>query len=63
MALASVADLAILPLQDVLGLDDSGRMNDPSKIAGNWRWRYNSNEILTQQLSDRLLDLTELYSR
>jgi 4-alpha-glucanotransferase len=38
-------------------------MNDPSKIAGNWRWGYNSNEILTQQLSDRLLDLTELYSR
>lgn len=63
MALASVANLAILPLQDILGLDDSGRMNDPSKIAGNWRWRYNSNDILTQELRDRLLDLTQLYSR
>lgn len=63
MALASVANLAIIPLQDILGLDDSGRMNDPSKVAGNWRWRYNSNDILTQELRDRLLHLTQLYSR
>ncbi len=63
MALVSVADLAIIPLQDVLGLDHSGRMNDPSINAGNWRWRYNNSEILTQELSDRLLDLTQLYSR
>ena len=62
-ALASVADLAILPLQDLLGLDNSARMNDPSKSAGNWRWRYNNAEILTQELSDRLLDITQLYSR
>jgi 4-alpha-glucanotransferase len=63
MALASVADLAIIPLQDVLGLDDSGRMNDPSINAGNWRWRYNDPEMLTPELSDRLLELTQLYSR
>ncbi|WP_250124692.1 4-alpha-glucanotransferase [Chroococcidiopsis sp. CCMEE 29] len=63
VALASVADLAILPLQDTLNLGNSARMNDPSKVAGNWRWRYNSSEILTQELSDRLLELTQLYSR
>ncbi|MFB8787509.1 MAG: 4-alpha-glucanotransferase [Potamolinea sp.] len=63
MALASVADLAIIPLQDILGLGSSGRMNDPSKVAGNWRWRYDSSEMLTQELSDSLLDLTQLYSR
>ncbi len=62
-ALASVGDLAILPLQDLLDLDDRGRMNDPSKIAGNWRWRYNNSEILTQELSDRINNLTQLYSR
>jgi len=62
-ALASVADLAIIPLQDTLNLGNSARMNDPSKVAGNWRWRYNSSEILTQELSDRLLALTQLYSR
>lgn len=63
LALGSVGDLALIPLQDLLGLDNSGRMNDPSKIPGNWRWRYNSSEVLTQELSDRLLDLTKLYSR
>jgi len=63
MALGSVADLAIIPLQDILGLDNNGRMNDPSKIPGNWRWRYESSELLTEELSDRLLDLTKLYTR
>lgn len=63
MALASVASLAIIPLQDLLGLDNSGRMNDPSQSAGNWRWRYDNSEILTQELSNRLLELTQIYSR
>lgn len=63
IALASVADLAIISLQDILGLDNSGRMNDPSINAGNWRWRYESSELLTQELCDRLLELTQLYSR
>ncbi|HEY9619240.1 MAG TPA: 4-alpha-glucanotransferase [Crinalium sp.] len=63
VALASVAKLAILPLQDILGLDNSCRMNDPSISAGNWRWRYNSSNLLTPGLSQRLLDLTRLYSR
>ncbi|MDJ0736762.1 MAG: 4-alpha-glucanotransferase [Nostocaceae cyanobacterium] len=63
LALASVADLAILPLQDILGLDNSGRMNDPSVNAGNWRWRYSSSELLTDELSQRLLEMNQLYSR
>ncbi|MGB3136207.1 MAG: 4-alpha-glucanotransferase [Nodosilinea sp.] len=62
-ALASVADLAILPLQDLLDLDGRSRMNDPSHNDGNWRWRYRSSTLLTQSLSDRLLTLTQLYSR
>jgi 4-alpha-glucanotransferase len=63
MALASVADLAILPLQDILGLDDRARMNDPSINAGNWRWRYESSQMLTSQIRDRLLEMTQIYSR
>lgn len=62
-ALSSVADVAIIPLQDILGLDNRARMNDPSVSAGNWRWRYTSSKLLTQELSDRLLKLTKLYSR
>ncbi|OWY67533.1 4-alpha-glucanotransferase [cyanobacterium TDX16] len=63
LALASVADLAILPLQDILGLDDRARMNDPSINAGNWRWRYESSQMLTAQIGDRLLEMTQIYSR
>jgi len=62
-ALSSVADLAILPLQDLLGLDGRARMNDPSTNAGNWRWRYPSSDVLTEEVGDRLLGLTQLYSR
>lgn len=62
-ALASVADLAIIPLQDLLDLDEGGRMNDPSRNHGNWRWRYRSSTLLTQPLSERLLGLTQIYSR
>lgn len=63
LALASVANQAILPLQDVLGLDSRGRMNDPSTNAGNWRWRYRSSELLTAQLSQKLRELTQMYDR
>jgi 4-alpha-glucanotransferase len=62
LAMAAVSDLAIIPLQDVLGLDNSGRMNVPGIAAGNWGWRYTA-ESLESQLAEKLLDLTRLYSR
>ncbi|MBD1859385.1 MULTISPECIES: 4-alpha-glucanotransferase [Leptolyngbya] len=63
MALASVANWAIVALQDVLGLDGSARMNDPSQNAGNWRWRYRSSELLTDELAEKLRSMTSLYGR
>lgn len=63
MALASVAKLAILPLQDILSLDGRARMNDPSTNAGNWRWRYSSSDLLTPELAHRLRTLTQRYGR
>ena len=42
LALASVARLAIMPLQDVLGLDEKSRMNRPGTSEGNWTWRLKS---------------------
>ncbi len=63
MALASVANQAILSLQDLLDLDGRGRMNDPSVNAGNWRWRYRSSEQLTGDLAARLRELTQRYNR
>ncbi|MFN5752611.1 MAG: 4-alpha-glucanotransferase, partial [Pseudanabaena sp.] len=63
MAMASVSVIAIIPLQDVLGLDNSARMNVPGTATGNWGWRYGDPELLNQDLSDRLLEVTQLYSR
>jgi 4-alpha-glucanotransferase len=59
---ASVADVAIVPLQDVLGLGSEARMNLPGTVKENWKWRYRS-EMLTDALSARLRSLTTLYDR
>ena len=37
-ALGSVADTAVIPLQDIMSLDNSARMNTPGKAEGNWGW-------------------------
>jgi len=61
-ALASVANTAIIPLQDVLGLGNDARMNLPNSISGNWNWRYPA-AALTSEVRDRLKALTALYGR
>lgn len=58
----SVADRAIAPLQDVLGLGNEARMNLPNSTEGNWSWRYASG-ALTQDVGIRLRQLTRLYGR
>lgn len=63
LSLASVADLAVLPLQDVLGLDGRARMNDPRYNDGQWRWRFTDPALLSPELSERLRKLTQMYSR
>jgi 4-alpha-glucanotransferase len=63
LAYASIADLAIVQLQDVMGLGHESRMNDPSTPYGNWRWRYPSSEALSEELAQRLLEITHTYSR
>ncbi|QSJ17251.1 4-alpha-glucanotransferase [Nostoc sp. UHCC 0702] len=62
LALSSIANQAIIPLQDILGLGTETRMNFPSIAEGNWAWRYHSHSI-TDELSDRLKVLTKLYGR
>ena len=63
IAMAAVSVIAIVPLQDVLGLDNSGRMNTPGTATGNWGWRYSDPNLLNQELRDRILEITQLYSR
>lgn len=60
--LASVANIAIIPLQDVLGLGSDARMNLPGTLAGNWKWRYKQ-KALTKEISEQLRKLTHLYDR
>jgi 4-alpha-glucanotransferase len=62
LAWASVADLAVAPVQDVLRLGSEARMNRPGTWAGNWRWRLRTGQ-LTPELLDHLADLTDTYKR
>ena len=61
-ALASVADTAIIPLQDLLGLDNKARMNLPATRSGNWQWRFNGGD-LDKAFFEKLRHMTELYGR
>ena len=60
--LSSIADLAIIPLQDVLGLGSEARMNLPGTAKGNWRWRFKPQD-LKPEFAKRLLEMVELYDR
>jgi 4-alpha-glucanotransferase len=61
-ALASVADTAIVPVQDLLGLGSEARMNQPGTASGNWRWRLTPGQ-LTDDVLERLALLTQTYER
>ena len=61
-AVASVADLCIIPLQDYLKLDNSARINFPSSIGENWRWRMNA-EDLSSELAGEIRKLNHTYGR
>lgn len=59
---ASVADTAIAPMQDVLGLGNEARMNLPASDSGNWSWRL-EDEAITNEVVTKLKELTEIYGR
>ncbi|MCS7047554.1 MAG: 4-alpha-glucanotransferase, partial [Gemmataceae bacterium] len=61
-AWASVAEIAIAPLQDVLNLGSEARMNTPGRPSGNWTWRFQAGQIHGWIIA-RLRELTELYGR
>lgn len=61
-AYASVARLAVVPLQDALDHGSAARMNYPSRAGGNWEWRYGAAD-LSPALSHRLATLATLYGR
>lgn len=61
-AQSSVADLCLIPLQDVLGLGSEARMNTPSLHGGNWKWRLFPGQF-TGELTAKLAELAELTDR
>ena len=61
-ALASCSLLAIIPMQDILALDGSHRMNLPGTIEGNWTWRFNWDQ-LAEDLALRIHRRLEMYGR
>jgi 4-alpha-glucanotransferase len=62
LAWATVAELAVTPLQDVLGLGNEARMNMPGRPSGNWRWRATEAQIVGADW-DKLAVLTTTYQR
>lgn len=62
MAHSSVADLAVVPMQDYLGLGTEARFNEPSTLGKNWKWRMLPEEC-TDELAEKIRNMTKLYGR
>jgi 4-alpha-glucanotransferase len=62
LASQSVADMAIYPMQDVLGLGTEARMNLPGKSSGYWEWRFSWDQVVAVHAT-RLYEITALYKR
>lgn len=60
--IASVADTAIIPMQDWLALDNSARINIPATLGDNWKWRMDAG-ALSEKLAKKIYKMTKLYGR
>lgn len=61
-AFASVADMAIIPMQDYLGLGSEARINTPSTLGDNWKWRMKKG-VFTDELAEEMRQMTITYGR
>ncbi len=62
VGMASVADTVIIPMQDWLELDNRARINIPSTLGDNWKWRMDRN-ALSHKLARQIYKMTKLYGR
>ena len=62
MAYASIAKLAVVPMQDILGFGSDCRMNLPASTKGNWRWRL-AERFMNRQVADELRSEAKFYAR
>ncbi|MFO7929210.1 MAG: 4-alpha-glucanotransferase [Candidatus Humimicrobiaceae bacterium] len=63
LAMMSVSDNTIIPMQDLLGLGKEARMNFPSKAENNWRWKLSDNQLEDSKIKENLYNLTKTYGR
>jgi 4-alpha-glucanotransferase len=62
LASRSVADFAIFPFQDVLGLGTEARMNFPGTVFGNWEWRFSWDQVKPEHAL-KMYEMTALFGR
>jgi 4-alpha-glucanotransferase len=64
-ALASVSNLAVIPMQDLLDLPNSARLNRPGTSEGNWQWRFKSEQLdrLMENYGDQIRYWHRLFDR
>ena len=62
LVMMSVANTAIFPMQDILGLGEEARMNRPATTEGNWQWQLVDGQ-LTESVANRLGEMTLIYGR
>ena len=62
MTMSTVSDTVIIPMQDYLGLGNEARINEPSTLGNNWKWRMKE-DAFTPELIERIRDLTKTYDR
>ena len=62
LIMRSRAELCVIPMQDWLGLDDNARMNIPSTVGGNWRWRL-KNSDMSEKSGKMISEMTRIYGR
>ena len=62
MAMGSVADLCVIPMQDYLELGSEARINTPSTLGGNWMWRMKEGQF-DDKTVEAVLRVTRLYGR
>ena len=60
--MASVSDTAIIPMQDYLGLGSEARINIPSTLGTNWKWRLLKDEF-SEELMKKIAQMTDIYER
>jgi len=62
LAMSTVSNTVIFPMQDILGLGSESRMNRPGTDKGNWKWRF-SEDMLTPEIIEKLASMTSIYAR